>query len=170
MTKALIYSISLCLVGYVCFIFGARVPFKEQWALYESLRTTASIIFGVMGAWIAIIYPTVLTKIFDKKYAHKKEELKKISRLLSPLLISTLIVVTILIIGIVTPIFKQIMFFQQHVEISRGLSFCMLGILTMTQIWTLLASLAPGENLLFELTKEEDKSQVVKRLKSNIKR
>lgn len=37
--------------------FGKNVPFSSQWPLYEALRTTASIIFAVVGAWFAIIYP-----------------------------------------------------------------------------------------------------------------
>lgn len=37
--------------------FGRKVPFAEQWPMYEGLRTTAAIIFGVIGAWLAIIYP-----------------------------------------------------------------------------------------------------------------
>lgn len=35
----------------------AKVPFSHQWPLYEALRTTAAIIFAVIGAWMAIIYP-----------------------------------------------------------------------------------------------------------------
>lgn len=47
---------SLVAVG-TGYYFGKNVPFHEQWPLYEALRTTASIIFAVVGAWLAIIYP-----------------------------------------------------------------------------------------------------------------
>jgi len=39
----------------------------EQWPLYESLRNTSAIIFGVMGAWLAIICPDgILDKLIYK--------------------------------------------------------------------------------------------------------
>ncbi|MES9907194.1 MAG: hypothetical protein ABW150_01635 [Candidatus Thiodiazotropha sp.] len=168
--RTAILTLSLLAVGYICYIFGREISFADQWPLYEALRTTASIIFGVMGAWIAIVYPEVLTKIFDKKTENKKDEIRKIKRLLLPLGISTLILAAILVIGIASPILKQIDFFTARIDIARGISFSSLGILTLVQLWTLIASLAPGEHLLFELYKEESKSSLVKRLQSNIKK
>ncbi len=165
-----IFTTIVLIVGYVCYSFGGGIPFEEQSKLYEALRTTAAIIFGVMGAWIAIVYPTILTRIFDKNTKNKKEEVRKISRLLKPLAVSTFILATVLIISIAAPIFKQIDWFVAHTEIFRGISFSIVGILTLVQLWTLIASLAPGEHLLFELRKEEDKSKLVEKLKSNIKK
>lgn len=168
--RKIVFILIFLSVASVCYIYGRNVPFSEQWSLYEALRTTAAIIFGVMGAWIAIVFPNSLTRIFDKSYENKKEEVLKIKRLLFPLSVSTAILAFVLLLGVAAPILKQLSLIQQHVEIGRGLSFSLLGILTLIQLWTLIASLAPGESLLFELAKEEDKSQVLKRLKSNIKK
>ena len=169
MKKTLLAIIIFALAGTFYF-FGQKVVFVEQWSLYEALRTTAAIIFGVMGAWIAIVYPNSLTKIFDKNYDNKSAEIQKIKRLLFPLTVSTSILAIVLLLGLLAPIIRQIDFFAKHAEIVRGMSFSTLGILTLVQLWTLIVSLAPGESLLFELAQEDDKSKTIKRLKSNIKK
>lgn len=169
MRKA-IFILVLLFSAYVCYVFGGNIPFSEQWSLFEALRTTSAIIFGVMGAWIAIVFPTALTNIFDKEFENKKEEVRKISRLLLPLSVSTAILAFVLLLGVVAPIVKQLPLIQGYIGVARGLSFSVLGVLTVVQLWTLLASLAPGESLLFEISKEEDKAKVLKRLQSSIKK
>lgn len=167
--RTAIFILIAFLVGYACYSFGSAIPFSEQWIQYEALRTTASIIFGVMGAWIAIVYPKTLTKILDRNNENKKEEISKISRLLKPLAISTLILASVLVIGIAAPILKQIDFINAHADVVRGISFAVLGTLTLAQLWALIASIAPGEHIVFELKREEGKSDLIKKLKSNIK-
>src|SRR5690625_7087270 len=46
-------------VGLIIFsvIFGGKVTFNEQMPIYDGLRNTSAIIFAVMGAWIALLYP-----------------------------------------------------------------------------------------------------------------
>lgn len=167
MWKIIALVIIFLLAAPICFWFGRNIPFSEQWSLYEALRTTSAIVFGVMGAWIAIVFPVAITNIFSKDYKNKKNEIGKISRLLLPLSISTMILGYILLLGIAAPIFKQFGYFLDHVEIIRGISYSMLGILTLVQLWTLLLALSPGENLLHELVMREDKDEVMNRLTSN---
>lgn len=159
-------SVVLLTAG-VCYWFGRAIPFSDQWSLYEALRTTSAIVFGVMGAWIAIVFPSALENIFDKHYENKRQELKKIYRLLLPLTVSTLVLAALLALGVLAPMLKQIVVLRQHVDMVRGVSYALLGVLTLIQLWTLLLSLVPGEQLLFELTKQEGKDQMMKRLTSN---
>ena len=46
---------------------GKKVDFETQLLLYDALRNTSGIVFAVMGAWIAIIYPEVVKDIESLK-------------------------------------------------------------------------------------------------------
>lgn len=62
--KAALLVIALVFIILAAGYFGRHITFALQWPLFEALRTTASIIFAVVGAWFAIIYPERLKKSF----------------------------------------------------------------------------------------------------------
>lgn len=147
-------SILLVLTAFICFKFGGGVPFQEQWPLYESLRNTSAIIFGVMGAWIAIIYPNILSKTYSKeKPDEAKNEAEKINRLISPMIYATSIVAIVLIIGLLAPIAKRIPILIQQQFILRSLSFSLFGVLTIAQLWSLILTLVPNDIVLRNINK-----------------
>ena len=118
--------------------FGKNVPFSSQWPLYEALRTTASIIFAVVGAWFAIIYPERLKKSFRGGSSASESNGSGITRLFTPIVHSTAILASVLIIGVVAPLVKQIPFFIDHKDIFRGASYAILVFLTLWQLLTVI--------------------------------
>ena len=128
-----------------CYLVGCHIPISEQIPLYESLRNTSAIIFGVMGAWIAILYPNALLEIYGKiEIKNSENKSKNIRQLISPMIISTIIVAIVLVVGLIAPVLRSFPFMLQHKEFLRSLSFSLLGALTFMQLWTLLATLAPS--------------------------
>ena len=121
---------SICWAGYY---YGRNIPFIQQWPLFEALRNTAAIIFAVVGAWLAIIYPERLRLSFGQSQSGEKSN-KNINVLLLPAIFSTVILVLLLLIGILAPILKQIPSFLEHTAVFRGISFLILCILTLWQI------------------------------------
>lgn len=136
-----IASVAICVAG---FFYGKQIPFTQQWPLFEALRNTASIIFAVVGAWLAIIYPERLRLSFGKKNGRKATN-GNIGLLLTPAIHSTIILVILLLVGIVAPIAKQISLFSGHVELCRGLSFLLVCILTLWQATIVVMTIFPAE-------------------------
>ena len=52
--EKIVLGISLTFSVTAAYFVGDKITFSEQWGLYETLRTTASIIFAVVGAWFAM--------------------------------------------------------------------------------------------------------------------
>ncbi|MCK2179024.1 hypothetical protein MUN35_04795 [Hafnia paralvei] len=121
--------------------YGRNVPFSNQWPLYEALRTTASIIFAVVGAWFAIIYPERLKRSFRGGKTASDPSGRGITRLFTPIVHSTAILASVLIIGIAAPLLKQVGFLIEHKCFFRGLSYVVLVFLTVWQLLTVLYSL-----------------------------
>ncbi|MCU7839183.1 MAG: hypothetical protein KZQ94_07370 [Candidatus Thiodiazotropha sp. (ex Troendleina suluensis)] len=166
----LIGAIVLFVVLVVGMYFGRSVTYETQWPLYEALRTTASIVFGVMGAWIALIYPDALSKILDKNYENKKQEIHKIKRVLRPLIFSSFCVIIVLLIGILAPVLKQIPHLMQNVELVRGISYALLGCLTLYMGWVLLMVLVPGQEVKQELEQLQKKQDLIKTMQSRVRK
>lgn len=137
------------LAGYL----GQNVAFTIQWPLFEALRTTASIIFAVVGAWFAIIYPERLKKSFRGGIAESNGA--GIHRLFTPIVHSTAILATVLITGVVAPLLKQFDWILSHREIFRGLSYGLLVFLTLWQLLTVLFSLIGPDMVKRHVSKQE---------------
>jgi len=143
--RKLMFLILSVLIFLLFFIYGESVAFSEQWPLYESLRNTSAIIFGVMGAWIAIIYPGALGKIFSSRDIEINDnEYNKIKKLIAPMVYSTLIISFVLLVGVLAPLFKQVGFFMSHYLLMRKFAFGMLGMLTFSQLCALVLTLVPA--------------------------
>jgi len=124
---------------------GRAVPFDQQWPLFEALRTTAAIIFAVIGAWIAIIYPERLKLSFSNQ---KRPEVKienGLGRLFSPIVHSSAILCMVLLIGIIAPVLRVIPALEEYRAICRGISYGLLVALTLWQLWTVILTLIPAD-------------------------
>ncbi|GMG90243.1 hypothetical protein SGO26_09280 [Cupriavidus metallidurans] len=149
-------AVSLCGAG---FHYGQRIEFAQQWPLYEALRNTASIIFAVVGAWLAIIYPERLKLSFGKSDG-KAAPKGNIGLLLTPAVHSTIILVILLLVGIVAPLLKQIPAIAEHVEVWRGVSFALLTSLTLWQVVIVIMTIFPADMVQTFVAKEEATAEI----------
>ncbi len=153
------------------FYFGQDIHLKEQLQIYEGLRNTSAIIFGVMGAWLAILHPDVLKNIFIKEKGNiSSKDRETIKLLLAPIVISTFVLLIVLVVPLLVAIGKTISYFTQHAKIFRGVSFALLIFLTVIQIYTLILSLVPSDMLQRILQKKEVEENIKKGMFSNTRK
>lgn len=141
--------------------FGRVVPFAEQWPMFEALRTTAAIIFAVIGAWLAIIYPERLKLSFRAQSAPSEANLHGTGwgQLFTPVVNSTAILSVILFLGVVAPVVKR-SGIPVDVEWLRGGSYALLVALTLWQLWTVLLTLIPADVVKTYLDTEDQRQRV----------
>ncbi|WP_146003559.1 hypothetical protein [Kineobactrum sediminis] len=152
-------------VALAALLQGQEIAMSRQMPLFEGLRNTSAIIFGVMGAWLAILHPESLKKIFGSDGGKIPDQEKgTIMLLFSPILISTAVIAAVLVIFPLVEFSKTIDYFATHKRVLRGLSFSLLSVLTLLQLWALILTLAPGNIVKKHIDKESAKSAVVKRM------
>ncbi|WP_404324746.1 hypothetical protein HA399_09235 [Cobetia sp. UIB-001] len=136
----------LFLIGGAClgWLYGHNVSFAEQWPLFEALRNTAAIIFAVVGAWFAIIYPERMKGVLSSSPSIQASTSKGLGKLFSPIVHSTVILCIILLIGVLAPLIKGMDFVVVHKLVFRKISYSLLCLLTLWQIWTVLVTLVPA--------------------------
>jgi hypothetical protein len=125
--------------------YGQAVPMSEQWPLYEALRTTASIIFAVVGAWLAIIYPERLRLSFRGDSSTPSSAPVRLGKLLHPAIHSTAILCIVLVAGLFVPIFRHLPELLPYRDELRGVSYAFLVLLTLWQAWTVIMTLVPAD-------------------------
>jgi hypothetical protein len=140
---------------------GRHIPFSQQWPLYEALRGTASIIFAVVGAWLAIIYPERLKLSFGKQgTAQPGLNNSNVGLLLTPAIHSTILLVVLLLIGVMVPMLKQLPMLADHIVAMRGVSFGLLVLLTCWQIAIVVITIFPAEMLQSSISVERARAQI----------
>ena len=140
--------------------FGRDISFEKQWVLYEALRTTASIVFAVAGAWIAIIYPERLKAPFHNQTVKADESIKHYKALFSPIVNSIFILCIVLLIGILAPILKQIPYLLEYKDICRSVSYVLVTSLILCQVWTVFITLFPASILHHEANKDIQRERI----------
>lgn len=139
-----LFCVVLCMLG---FAFGKNVNVSVQWPLYEALRTTSAIIFAVVGAWLAIIYPERL-KIAVRKESSISDDAPRLKLILTPAVSSAVILIMVLLIGVLHPLLRQVPELMEHKELIRGISFSLLVALTLWQIASVVIAMLPVDILV----------------------
>lgn len=149
----------------VAFYFGNKVPFSEQMPIYDGLRNTSAIIFAVMGAWLALIYPSKLEKAFGKSSAeYEPEELEQINRLFKPMIYSTVVLMVVITMAFIVPLAKQVPVLVENKCLFRALSFSMIGGLTFLQFWSLILTLIPGDSIKDDIEGRNRRKEMIDRM------
>ncbi|MEO1717697.1 MAG: hypothetical protein AAFR76_11360 [Planctomycetota bacterium] len=86
----------------VCVVFAASTPSDlrsiEFGTFLLVLLSSAAIVFGVLGVWIAVVYPGVLKRLSEVPKSLADEDVRLVSDLLLPLLLSTLVLFCLLLL------------------------------------------------------------------------
>ena len=147
--KRVLKWVAVCtclLVALPGYWFGRNITFASQWPIFEGLRTTASIVFAVVGAWMAIAYPERL-KLTLRGEAQAAGPAQKMDTLLTPISHSTIILAVILLAGLIAPVAKSFSFVIEHKEVFRGISFALVSTLTVWQVCIVLLTLDPADKV-----------------------
>ena len=153
---------------------GSTVTFHDQWPLYEALRNTAAIIFAVIGAWLAIVYPERLrVSLRGSQTSLSQESVADGGRMLTlmaPIVHSTFILAAVLAVGIVAPLIKELQFVRANVAIFRGMSYGILTSLTLWQLWTVVLTLIPASEVTNKVNHEVAVKNTVSSVLSSTKK
>jgi hypothetical protein len=126
--------------------FGGSIKFEDQWGFYEALRTTTSIVFGVMGALLAIVFPEVIKRGLRGEIINAPDA--NLHRITDPLAQSAFLLIFLVAVA---PIFAWLRTLDsgQAAELRiNQISFAIFCVLSFWQIKILLMVLFPLDSLL----------------------
>lgn len=150
MIRRTLLSILAMLVAYASYNYGSEVPVSTQIDLLNFLVTISSVVFGVVGIWLAVVFPDVISGIYTNRSVDEKVTLyRKAKILLVPLLLVTAVTISTItfrvLIAIVCPLGGSLRPLN-----GSGVLFAFIVFASIALIWSLILAIAPGLQMLFE--------------------
>ena len=152
MRKLGIISAVFIALALSAYCVGGSVQGNSQLKLLELLIAFSSVILTVTGIWLAVVFPNVITGIYQvSEIEKKKSQLKQASRLLIPLGLSSLVALVSTFFRVAAEPLQHIDFLVQG-ELANKILFSLIAVLTLTLFISLAFALSPGIQLLFNGT------------------
>jgi hypothetical protein len=140
--RTILFTVIFVASGVAGFHFGGSLLFSDQWPVFDGLRQTAAIVFGLSGAYIAIVYPAALIALL-KRQQMEPNEVAAFRHLLTSMELSFGVLVAVLVAGFCAPIVRHNAWSIQHAQIIRSVSFAFVAILTVVQLIAIVFILRP---------------------------
>lgn len=157
--------IFLILLALLAFFWGKNIPWQIQISMYEELRQASILIFGLIGAWIAVLLP------FSAEKGERLECFFNFSKRMFPALsmaIYTLIIT--LIVPILGKFIKYCFSFNDVViNVLRCLSFSLIIVVCYMLIWGLLLILSSFDSLKKDIEINESYKKAGERPRQKVK-
>lgn len=155
-----ILVVAVLILSAIAGWFGRGLPFSQQWGYFDSLRTTASIVFGVMGVWISILYPKALESVLNIGRGSVDSGYDaRIHALLLPVKLSTFVIAVVLLVGPFALVLKQRAWSPEWIEAFRGGAFGLLIFLTLFELAAVVLTLWPVDAATGELDAARHKKE-----------
>jgi hypothetical protein len=152
------------LSGYLGYHFGADITLADQWPYFEALRTTTSIVFGVMGALLAVIFPEVLKQGLRATGALSGET--NLKRVLLPCANSAILLIALVALAPLFAWVKATTPESAAVPIQQ-LMFGLFCLLTYWQLAILQMVLLPMDTLLSNTTIAAARNRLLRAIHTN---
>lgn len=149
-------------LGLAAFYYGSQIPISDQDDVLDFVVTMSSVVFGVVGIWLAVVFPEVISSLYKEVSVEKKDELrKKAKRILLPMVISTIVAVFSVFLKLFLSILKSVV--PNDSGLFRGVIFVLLVYESIALCCSLVLAAAPGLQILFDASANIRSSKRVQR-------
>lgn len=159
MIKYLILALVTSIATYVCKDIAVSLPFSAYKETLHALLNISSIIFAIIGAWIAIIYPRAIGRAFkgnsisDITIKEADRDAGYLSELVEIVVVSALVLMIVLIIQFSAPILQG-MISDKSLVFVKILVFYVIFFLTVSQLYAISRVILANYFFLNQLRKK----------------
>ena len=157
--KYLIIFTGPLLLTYCVKDIVSLISYNEYKDALGALLNISSIVFAIIGAWIAIIFPRAIGRAFQGKVASK--ELKDatgdtdyLCELVETVMVSAVVLMFVLIIQFVVPLFKGALP-SGYLREFKIFGFYIVSILTLAQLWVVFRVILANYFFLNQLRRND---------------
>jgi len=112
--KIAIYTVAFILIFVVCYLFDLNYKYSHLKDYLEVLVGVSSMIFTLMGIWIAFLYPNALRRIADPKkiehadFTETLQDTRRLEGLVGSVMKSAFVVLTVMLIFLMRTILSDL--------------------------------------------------------------
>ncbi|MCG9649316.1 hypothetical protein L1D24_12145 [Vibrio brasiliensis] len=148
-------------LAYFTYKLGMTISYKKQAGLISEIRNVSSIIFGVTGAWLALVYPKALASADlalraanDAVYEQAEHDNNVLLEFIRTIIASIVIIALSIAIPFVKEVMTQFAFFMEYRSYLLGTLFLLISILGLVQLYLLFATLKQTKSALKDVKKK----------------
>lgn len=148
------------------YFYREDITFSDIEPIVSILQNTSSMIFTIMGIWIAYIYPNAILRITQPskiEAVFPLEDEKRVKLLVGIVVLSALILSTLVVGSIAKPFITKSTMFLEHPEIIKSISLFILLWLSYAQLFCLYIVIASSVNFIIDLKNKHHTSEINKK-------
>tara|TARA_R100000935_G_C2828195_1_gene163477 strand:+ start:1320 stop:1826 length:507 start_codon:yes stop_codon:yes gene_type:complete len=153
------------ITSYLLRDYASSLSYEDFKPTLSTLLTISSIIFAIIGAWIAIIYPRSLTRSFrDNSLEEQKDhdnEASYLAELVEIVMVSAIVLMIVLAIQLTVPILKELSF-SNSLKTLKYIGFFTIIALCFSQFFAIFRVIMTNYVFLNKLRSEKAKQKVNK--------
>ncbi|WP_408900328.1 hypothetical protein [Photobacterium piscicola] len=156
-----ILLVTMLLGSYYAVTLGMDISYAKQATLLAEIRNVSAIIFGVTGAWLALIYPKALASselalkaANDAVYEQAKHDNDVLLGFIKTIIISIVVIAISVVIPLVKEVAIQISFVTEYRNYLRGILFFTIFVLTIIQLYLLFATFLQTKSALKDVKRK----------------
>lgn len=165
MIKYLILAIIAAIATYLLKDVVSSLGYSAYKETLAALLNMSSIIFAIIGAWIAIIYPRAIGRAFkgrsvnDKALKDADTDADYLSELVEIVMVSAIVLMIVLTIQFAVPIIKELVT-GRWIEYSKYAAFYIVSLLTLSQLYAVFRVILANYFFLNDLRKKNVNGKV----------
>lgn len=171
MNKLILILCLIVLNGLTTVLLGHRLSAEGLMSILDRISVFSTAVLAIIGIWIAVVFPSVLSSIFEDD-EEKTQSLEKASKLLVPLVLIAIVAVLalaaelalLLLLGAPVPLTGATGLTLKQISL-----FLVLG-LVEGSIIALFLAIAPGVQVLFDERKKHQRKARRRRMIGNRER
>lgn len=140
MLRIFFYGLGIALTAFATYYFKVPSDYVDINSYTGSLMLASSMIFTIMGVWVALIYPNALSKISDPKkievadFSEAIQDTRRLEALVASILKSGFVAIGVLAVGVGKIAYSGLLWqwVPRQCAIASVLSF--VALLSMVQI------------------------------------
>jgi hypothetical protein len=163
MVKISIYIALTILIYFTVNIFSINFTFNDYKEYGTVLINISSMVFTIMGIWIAFLYPNALSRIVDSKiktadFSESLQETRRLEALVGSILKSAFVIIVLMIIYLAKVIFFKTSLYAQNSVLIKEIVLSMTLMLSCIQLEAVFYVMYSNIMFLNDLhTKREDR-------------
>ena len=165
MTKYFGLALFACILTFVSQGVASKLGYESYKETLGALLNISSIIFAIIGAWIAVIYPRAIGRVFmgssvsELSLREADADAKYLSELVEIVLVSASVLMIVLVIQFAAPVLRELLHGNALV-LAKRLAFGVITFLTISQLYAISRVVLANYFFLNELRRKNVDAKV----------
>lgn len=165
MKKYFTIAVLVALASYFLRDYVSTVGYAAYKDSLAALLNVASIIFAIIGAWIAVVYPRAIGRMFvgvevgHPEFQEASDDMKYFSELVEIVMVSALVLMLVIAIQFAAPIFNSYLLKVSEIG-TRVVFFYVVSTLTVVQLYAVFRVIMTNYFFLNQLRKKNANAEI----------